>query len=182
MKRALIFVSRCQNFKSENNDRPWADKINDGSFIYTQAMGGDTKSDAGKDGGAIQGYGSMTYAGIKSMIYCGVSKDDPRIQKAMEWIAKNYTVESNPGMGPNAGNRGLYYYYHTMAKCLATAGVDHITTPDGVKHDWRADLKATLAKRQRPDGSWANEADARWMENDPNLATAYALMALAYCK
>ena len=51
------------------------------------------------------------------------------------------------------------------------------TTPDGVKHDWRADLVATLAKRQKPDGSWTNDAD-RWMEGDPNLVTAYALLAL----
>src|SRR5262249_60391518 len=33
-KKALVFVSRCQNLKGEHNDQPWADKINDGSFIY----------------------------------------------------------------------------------------------------------------------------------------------------
>jgi len=30
---------------------------------------------------------------------------------------------------------------------------------------------------QRPDGSWVNEAD-RWMEGDPNLVTAYSVIAL----
>jgi squalene-hopene/tetraprenyl-beta-curcumene cyclase len=68
-----------------------------------------------------------------------------------------------------------------MAKALAAAGIDVIETPDGVKHDWRAELTAALAKRQRPDGSWVNEAD-RWMEGDPNLVTGYALMALSYCR
>ena len=48
--------------------------------------------------GSLPGYGSMTYAGIKSMIYCGVAKDDPRVKKAYEWIQKNYTVDKNPGM------------------------------------------------------------------------------------
>lgn len=33
---------------------------------------------------------------------------------------------------------------------------------------------------QRENGSWVNEAE-RWFEGDPNLATAFALMALAYC-
>ena len=33
-KRAVVFVSRMQNLKSEFNTQPWADKINDGSFIY----------------------------------------------------------------------------------------------------------------------------------------------------
>src|SRR5207302_1156842 len=44
-KKALVFVSRSQNLKSEYNDRPWAGKINDGSFIYTPAAGGETKAD-----------------------------------------------------------------------------------------------------------------------------------------
>ena len=34
LQRALIFVSRCQNFKSEFNDQPWAGKVNDGGFVY----------------------------------------------------------------------------------------------------------------------------------------------------
>ena len=52
---------------------------------------------------------------------------------------------------------------------------------EGKKHDWRADITAALAKRQRADGSWSNEQD-HWMEGDPNVVTGYALMALAHCK
>lgn len=184
VKRAMIFVSRCQNMKGEHNDRPWAGKIDDGSFIYTPAGGGETKID-GTEPGVFPGYGSMTYAGVKSMIYCGVAKNDPRVLKALEWIRKNYTVDANPGMPPHAAQRGLYYYYHTMAKCLDAMGIDHVEVidKDGKKElrDWRADLTAALAKRQRPDGSWSNDLD-RWMEGDPNLVTGYALMALSYCK
>jgi squalene-hopene/tetraprenyl-beta-curcumene cyclase len=180
LKKALVFVSRCQNLKGEHNDQPWAGKVNDGSFLYSPAAGGQTKSDPRPDGG-LPGYGSMTYAGIKSMIYCGVSKDDPRIQKAYEWIRKNYTLDANPGMPENRSQWGLYYYYHTMAKCLDTLGLDVVVDAAGKKHDWRADLVAALAKRQRADGSWVNEQD-RWMEGDPALVTGYALMALSYCK
>ncbi len=180
MKRALIFVSRCQNLKGEHNDQPWAGLINDGSFVYSAAGGGQTKSDTLPNGGLV-GYGSMTYAGIKSMIYAGVSKDDPRIKKAYEWIQKHYTLDTNPGMPSAFARRGLYYYYHTLAKCLHVLDLDHVVDAKGVKHDWRAELTAALAKRQRPDGSWLNEED-RWMEGDPSLVTGYALMALAYCK
>ena len=35
LKKALVFVSRCQNLKGEFNDQPWAGKVNDGGFIYT---------------------------------------------------------------------------------------------------------------------------------------------------
>src|SRR4029078_631250 len=68
IQRALIFVSRCQNLKSPNNTTEFADKVNDGGFYYTVAAGG--SSMAGKtDDGGLRSYGSMTYAGFKSMIY-----------------------------------------------------------------------------------------------------------------
>jgi squalene-hopene/tetraprenyl-beta-curcumene cyclase len=181
-KKAAVFVSRCQNLKGEWNNQKWAGTINDGSFIYSAAAGGQTKTqDAPNADGGLPGYGSMTYAGIKSLIYCGVSKDDPRIQKALEWIKKNYTVDVNPGMPEVRGHWGLFYYYHTMAKCLDTLGVDELTDAAGKKHDWRADITAALAKKQREDGSFRND-NAHWMEADPPLVTGYTLMALAYCK
>src|SRR5262249_26121541 len=167
LKKALLFVSRCQNLKSEFNDRPWAGKINDGSFIYSAAGGGQTKT-SDDPNAPLTGYGSMTYAGIKSMIYCGVGKDDERYKKALEWIGKNYTVDANPGMPPDRAERGLYYYYHTMAKTFEVMGLTEFTDAAGKKHDWKVDLTSALAKRQKPDGSWANAKD-RWMEGDPNL-------------
>jgi squalene-hopene/tetraprenyl-beta-curcumene cyclase len=179
LKKALVFVSRCQNLKGEHNDQPWAEKINDGSFIYSAAAGGQTKSITLPSGGLV-GYGSMTYAGMKSMIYCGVSKDDPRIKKAYEWVQKNYDLNMNPGMPKERGDWGLYYYYHTMAKTLSTMGVDEVIDAKGVKHNWRLELLDALSRRQKADGSWVNVN--HWLEADPNLVTGYALMALSYCK
>lgn len=180
MKKAAVFVSRCQNLKSEHNDRPWAGEINDGSFIYSAAGGGQTKTHD-NPGEPLTGYGSMTYAGVKSMIYCGVSKDDPRVKKALEWVARNYTLDANPGMPPQLAHRGLYYYYQTFAKTMDVLGRDEFVDAKGEKHNWRADVLRALATRQRPDGSWVNEND-RWMEGDPTLVTGYALLALSHCK
>ena len=59
-------------------------------------------------------------------------------------------------------------------------GIDELEDAKGVKHDWRRELTEELAKRQRADGSWVN-ANNQWMEGDPNLATAFALLALSYC-
>jgi squalene-hopene/tetraprenyl-beta-curcumene cyclase len=182
LQKALIFVSRCQNLKGEHNDQKWAGKVNDGSFIYSPAAGGQTKVvDVALPDGALPGYGSMTYAGVKSLIYCGASKDDPRVKKAYEWIQQHYTVDRNPGMPDIRSQWGLYYYYHAMAKSLDVLGVDEVVDAQGKKHNWRADLIEALAKRQRPDGSWVNEQD-HWREGDPNLVTGYALMALSHCK
>jgi squalene-hopene/tetraprenyl-beta-curcumene cyclase len=181
LKKALIFVSRCQNIKGETNDRPWAKKIGDGSFIYTPASGGVTKVvDKPMPDGSLPGYGSMTYAGIKSLIYCGVGKDDPRVKKAYEWIQKNYSVDRNPGMPKQRAEWGLFYYYHTMAKTLDVRGLDYVVDDKGQKHDWRKDITEALAKRQHKDGSWSN--NRQWMETDANLVAGYALMALSHCK
>lgn len=180
LKKAMVFVSRCQNLKGEHNDQPWADKINDGSFIYSAAGGGSTKT-SDEPGAPLSGYGSMTYAGIKSMIYAGIGKDDPRYKAALGWAKKNYTLDKNPGMPNQLANRGLYYYYTTFAKTMDVLGEDAFEDDKGVKHDWRADLFVALAKRQKADGSWTNETD-RWMEGDPNLVTGYCLIALGYCQ
>ncbi len=176
MQRALIFVSRCQNLESEFNTTEHAAKINDGGFYYTVAAGG--QSSAGStDNGGLRSYGAMTYAGLKSMLTAGVSPDDKRVKAAMNWLKQHYTFEENPNMG----QAGLYYYYHTLAKSLAAVGDEKFTDADGKQHDWQAELVAALAKRQQADGSWVNEAP-RWMEGDANLVTAYALLALSYCK
>jgi squalene-hopene/tetraprenyl-beta-curcumene cyclase len=181
LKKALVFVSRCQNLKGESNDQPWAGKIDDGSFIYSAAAGGQTKvQDQPNADGGLPGYGSMTYAGIKSMIYCGASRDDPRVKRAYEWVRKHYSVEKNPGMPDVRARWGLFYYYHTMAKTLDVMGVDELVDADGKAHDWRADITGALARLQKPDGSWVN--NEHWMESDPNLITGYALMALSHCK
>ncbi len=176
LQKALIFVSRCQNLETEHNTTKFAPLNPDGGIYYTPADGG--QSQAGKTpNGGLRSYGSMTYAGLKSMIYAGVGPDDPRVKAAFEWVQKYYDVRSNPGMG----NAGLYYYYHTFAKALDAMGVDTVEDADGVEHDWRRELMDELIRRQRPDGSWIND-NSRWLEGEPSLVTGYALLALAYCR
>ncbi|MEQ8849321.1 prenyltransferase/squalene oxidase repeat-containing protein [Botrimarina sp.] len=175
IQKALVFVSRTQNLESEHNATPFAAKVNDGGFYYTPAAGG--TSQAGETaGGGLRSYGSMTYAGLKSMIYAGVGPDDPRVEAAYNWIRRHYTLNENPGMGSS----GLYYYYHTFAKALDAIGEPVITEADGSRHDWRAELVRTLADAQQESGAWVN-SNERWLESDPNLSTAYALLALSYC-
>jgi squalene-hopene/tetraprenyl-beta-curcumene cyclase len=176
VQKALIFVSRCQNLETEHNTTKFAPKVADGGFYYTCAAGGTSQAGQTPNGG-LRSYGSMTYAGLKSMIYAGVGPDDPRVKAAFEWIRKFYNIETNPGLG----NDGLYYYYHTFAKALDAMQIEVIETADGTKHNWRLELLGELVRRQRPDGSWVNDS-ARWMEGEPTLVSGYALMALSYCQ
>lgn len=120
----------------------------------------------------------MTYAGLKSLIYAGVTREDPRVKAAVEWVGKNYDLERNPGM--QKPYEGLYYYYHTFAKCLSALDEDTVTDAKGNKHNWRGELIETLSSSQQENGSWVNKAD-RWLEGDAELVTAYALLSLSYC-
>jgi squalene-hopene/tetraprenyl-beta-curcumene cyclase len=85
-------------------------------------------------------------------------------------------VKENPGQG----SAGLYYYYNTFGSALAASGLEKIPTAAEGDRDWRQDLLTELASSQQADGSWIN-ANRQWFENDPNLCTAFALLALSYC-
>ena len=161
--KAIKFLERTQN-RSETNDQDWAG--DDGGFIY--APDGESKA------GDHRSYASMTYAGLLSFIYAEVDRDDPRVQAAVDWITKHFTVEENYGMEM----QGLFYNYHTMAKALKTYGESTIVDAKGVSHDWYRELAEKLIAEQKPEGFWVNES-SRWMERDPVLVTSYAVIALA---
>jgi squalene-hopene/tetraprenyl-beta-curcumene cyclase len=179
---ALKFATRCQNF-SETNDQPWSG--NDGGFIYSPARGGMSPAGDFTLGGRrmLRSYGSMTYAGLKSMIYAGLSHDDQRVKAAWDWISHNFTVDENPGMsalGPENAQGGLYYYYYTMAHALVAYGEPVIVDPQGRKHDWRVALIQKTATLQLADGSFAGQR--KWMEDNPVLVTACVVIALEAAK
>ena len=177
VQRALIFVSRCQNLKSEHNDNPLVAKVNDGGFFYTLPNEKDLESsDRNAIVGGLRSYGSMTYSGLKSMIYAGLGKDDKRVQAATQWLSKNYTLAENPGMG----KAGLFYYFHTFAAALQATGKNEFQDNEGKTHAWKVELIDALAALQGSDGAWKND-NRQWFEDDKNLATAFALMALGYC-
>jgi squalene-hopene/tetraprenyl-beta-curcumene cyclase len=177
VQKALKFVSRCQNLPGETNDQPFAKKTSEddkGGLTYTPLDPDDSRHKT-PDGG-LRSLGGMTYAGLKSFLYAGVSKDDPRVKSAVAWIRRHYTLEENPGMG----KAGLYYYYHTFAKAMDALGEDQFADANGKKHDWRKELFDTLKSKQRADGSWINDERDPFGEGDPNLATGFALLSLSY--
>lgn len=175
-QNALIFLSRCQNLESEHNTTAFPSKVNDGGFYYTPAAGGNSQAGMTENGG-LRSYASMTYAGLKSMVYAGLTPDDKRVKAALEWIKKHYSVNENPGLA----QQGVFYYFQVFAKSLSTMNLDHVVDDGGKSHDWRKELAEHLFELQQQNGAWLNKND-RWMEGDPNLATAYTLMALKYCE
>ncbi len=187
-KRALIFLSRCQN-RSESNDMKVA---TDAGVIVSGDDGGGIYAPGNSKAGTIdlpdgkkvaRSYGSMSYALLKSFVFAGLPKDDPRMKACWEWLKKHYTLDVNPGFetlhDPRAPYQGLFYYFHTMAVALDLFGEETIVDPQGKPHSWRKELCGRLAGMQsKIDGSWKNENSPRWWESNPLLATSYAMVSL----
>ena len=183
VKKALVFLSRAQNLADDEfNNQPFAKKATDedkGGFVYEPGAQNDEKSPKRTAAGGLRSEGGMTYVGLKSMLYAGVDKNDKRVKAAVEWVRKHYTLDENPGMKLS----GLYYYYHVFAKAMDALGEDEFADAAGKKHAWRKELFDKLKGMQGKDGSWVNEDKNRaYMENKPELATAFAVLSLSYTK
>ncbi|MCM8538889.1 MAG: terpene cyclase/mutase family protein [Lentisphaeraceae bacterium] len=174
--KANKFITRCQALPT-TNDLKWAKAApgeDVGGFIYSPDR---TKV----EGEELRVYGSMTYAGLKSMVYAGylkedkLTKEDPRVKAAMEWVGKNYTLDENPGVGA----QGHFYYIQTMAKALDAYDQDAIKSKDGKTNLWRRDVVKKLLSLQKSDGHWVNE-NGRWMENVPEMVTAFSLNSMSH--
>ena len=172
---AIRFLQNCQNLPGTNT-QAWVsgDPENRGGFVYYPGhsmAGAVTNATTGRV--ALRSYGSISYGGLLSYIYADLKRDDPRVVAVHDWLKRNYTLDENPGMGP----QGLYYYFHTMAKALTAYGADAFPTSGGRMVPWRNELGLRLLDLQKVDGSWVN-ASARWWENDPALVTSYAVLTL----
>ena len=110
-QNALVFISRCQGIDSNGYFGPGV-LSDDGSFIYATSISSKLvgvpeskanpqemdEAEQGRPVSGLRGYGSMTYAGFKSLLYADLSRDDPRVVAAVDWLTHNYTLDRNPGM------------------------------------------------------------------------------------
>jgi len=167
---ALEYIDKLQDKDSD-------DAVNYGGFGYegSGARGGTVERP--EDGKVkLRGFGSMTYAGLESMIYAQVDRSDPRVRSALQWAARHWSVDENPGMG----SKGLYYYFNVMGKALDLCGIDVLSSETGSRSiPWKQELIDKLVATQLDDGSWVNQDGSYW-ENDPVLVTAYSILTLQY--
>ena len=133
--------------------------------------------------------GSMTCAGIAAMAIaterlnqgdaivigdevrcCGLQQHNTSIERALNWLGRNFAVESNPGHGATAH----YYYLYGLERVGRLTARRHIGP-----HDWyRAGAEFLVGAQQKPGGNWLNE-DRNYGEGNPLISTSYALLFLA---
>ena len=178
-KRVSINWGETVKYLEKLQNTPDTGAENAGGFFYMpgQSKAGATTNESGTI--VFRSYGSITYVGLLALIYADVSRDDTRVRSALDWSAKHWTLEENPGMGA----QGLYFFYHVLTKALSTYGSDFVELKDGNLLNWRKSVALKLVGLQRIDpktghGYWSNESGRFW-ENDPVLVTAYCLLALS---
>ncbi len=172
---ALEYVLGLQNTDETGPD-------NAGGFFYThddakagtEVLQVETADGRTEERVVLRSYGSITYAGLLSMIHGQLERDDPRVVSALDWAARHWTLEENPGMG----QQGLFFFFNVIGRALEAARIDTLRGADGAAPiEWRAELIERILALQRDDGAWVNP-NGRFWENDPVLVTSYALISL----
>jgi hypothetical protein len=176
MQAARSFIERCQNFGLSP-----ASEFDDGGFFF--AIDDPVRNKAGVAGRDAAGreryrsYGSATCDGLLALRACGLRDDHPRMHAGLEWLRRQNRGLAHSGVwsaGREQARESLVFYH---AQALATI----LARSDPMPHwaeDYRRGLRAGLTARQSRDGSWQGAAPDS-CEDEPLLATAFALRALA---
>ncbi len=107
-------------------------------------------------------YGSMTATGLWALRACGVSVEEPQIQKGISWLKKYWTLTRNPG-----SNSWLYYYLLSLQRfCDIPPKLDTLAG-----HQWYDEFSGMMVAEQEPDGRWRDK-------QGDFTATCFAVMSL----
>ena len=135
----------------------------DGGFYFSTVVLDANK--AGQDANArYRSYGTATADGILALLALGVQPE-----RARAWLAAHDRPDGAPGFTGEAYQRwtlGLRFYY--AAASAEVLGASPL-------------LVSSLESAQHADGSWRN-AEKLVKEDDPLIATAFAVSALARAK
>jgi serine/threonine protein kinase len=144
----------------------------DGSWAYTPEVNSSTAS--------------MTCAGISSLILsgrrrfegqeflqgeiirdCGKSAANRHLQNGIDWLARNFHVDQNPG----GGQQWKFYYLYGLERAGRLAGIESFG-----QHDWfRRGAEELVRQQNKLSGHWEGVD----IEKNRLLATSFALQFLA---
>ncbi len=135
------------------------------------------------------GTGSMTCAGVACMVIamgkltaqdakvtddkiecCGSQTNNDAVERALDWLGRNFTVSQNPANGGRSSLWHLYYLY-------GLERVGRMTAHRFIgREDWYRRGAEYLISKQDVLGSWSGQGLA---ESDRNIATSLCLLFLA---
>ena len=120
-----------------------------------------------------ESYATATADGLTGLLATGCNTNDRHVLMALEWLKDHPVlnfVEGIPQDDPAQWHLVMrYYHLATRAEAYAYAGYFE---------GWPGEINALLSAEQLADGSFKNPMGAPNKEDDPLLATTFAIIAL----
>ncbi|TWT53160.1 hypothetical protein Pla22_07880 [Rubripirellula amarantea] len=184
-EHAKHFLRLMQKHPNEDRHQPTSDagdeKPNqdsppfDGGFYFSPVVLGANKGRVvqSKSANYFRSYATATCDGVLALLAAGVSRQDPRVVAAENWLTskKDWSYpEGIPRDYPEPWGEAVYFYH----QAVRAAAYRHLNI-DG---PWREDLCERIQAQVRLDGSIVNQRSSLMKEDDPVMCTALALHAL----
>jgi hypothetical protein len=151
------------------------DVTSDGGFAFTpEAQSLNNKAQwRDRERRQVRSYGTATADGLRALV--ALASPQERIEKAVQWLVDRPAVEVVPGFEDLQAELGWrdglrYYYAQSLSQVLRAF-------PLAIAQQRAEKLARWLVREQSEKGYWRNES-ARMREDDPLLATSFALTAL----
>jgi hypothetical protein len=163
---ALSFIERCHS--------PAKDAPDAGGYFFSPHPDDPLNKAGTSDEGTPRPYGTAVIDGARALIACG-GVDDPRLRDALHWLEAHSSVRAVPGFEDEQteswGAALWHYYAASLAELSRQVDSPHL-------RQQARQFAEILRARQSPSGWWSNpQPDMR--EDDPLIATAFALIALS---
>ena len=143
---------------------------------------GSKRNQAGQQYGVP--YLSATCDGISAMLACDVTSDDQRIQSALAalpHLSHSRLAEITLNTEGSYQKLDALYFYEAAATARVWQQMRNREVPNQFLNSRRHQILQTLIETQHADGHWENPLP--WMmEDDPLIATTFALQALHRCR
>ena len=181
--KARVFLRLLQKDPTEKRTQPNIEEDDtaavffDGGFYFSPTALDQNK--AGQEPASTtfqahyRSYATATCDGILALLAAGARVDSASIRAAKLWLAKNPAIEAPQGIPeeqPGEWDKVLKLY-HAYVRAEVYNALDW-------SGNWKIAMQTWLASEQQPDGRFMNPYGGPNKENDPVLATAFAIIAV----
>ncbi len=163
--KANYYLRKVQKTESENFD---------GGFFASSVTLLTNKG--GREEEEWRSYATATCDGALALLATGFQQEDSYLKAARSWLQKYAVLTLPQGIPTDDPDQWheVMQFYHLSVRAEVYEAL-------GLKNEWPIQMENLLVQLQRKDGSFLNPKGGPNKENDPLLATAFAIMALEKC-
>ncbi len=172
--KAFQFLKVLQK---DSTDNPVTRTVFDGGFYASSVTVGTNKGGFARtsiDTLFFASYATTTCDGLMALKALELDLAKPNIEAAKKWLIDHKQLELPEGIPEDSPGRWdeVMKFYHLAVRAEAFKAMGH-------SGNWKTKIKTILQKEQQDNGSFFNPVGAANKEDDPLLATAFAIIALS---